>query len=74
VSGPTYTVVLFVNGQERTLEVAPHHTLLRALRDELDLTGTKECCNEGECGACTVLVDGRSTPASSSQWRWTAAR
>ena len=57
---PTHTVALFVNGQPRTLEVAPHHTLLRALRDELDLTGTKECCTEGECGACTVLVDGRS--------------
>jgi|SRR5436190_15511041 len=47
-----------VNGQLRTLRVPPHHTLLRMLRDDLDLTGTKECCTEGECGACTVLLDG----------------
>jgi aerobic carbon-monoxide dehydrogenase small subunit len=53
-------VELTVNGEARTLEVAPHHTLLRALRDQLDLIGTKECCTEGECGACTVLLDGRA--------------
>jgi carbon-monoxide dehydrogenase small subunit len=60
MNSPTHTVALSVNGQQRTLQVAAHHTLLRVLRDELDLTGTKECCTEGECGACTVLVDGRS--------------
>jgi carbon-monoxide dehydrogenase small subunit len=60
MNGPTHTVALSVNGQQRTLQVPAHHTLLRVLRDELDLTGTKECCTEGECGACTVLVDGRS--------------
>jgi len=49
-----------VNGRQRTIRVAPHHTLLEALRDDLGLTGTKECCLVGECGACTVLVDGRS--------------
>ena len=53
-------VSLTVNGQPRRIRVASHHTLLRALRDQLDLTGTKECCTEGECGACTVLLDGRS--------------
>jgi len=49
-----------VNGAERELEVAPNLTLLDFLRDDLRLTGTKECCDLGECGACTVLVDGRS--------------
>ena len=51
---------LTVNGQPRTLRVPPHHTLLRVLRDDLDLTGTKECCTEGECGSCTVLLDGKA--------------
>ncbi len=47
-----------VNGTRRTIEVVASHTLLDALRDQLDLTGTKECCAEGECGACTVILDG----------------
>jgi carbon-monoxide dehydrogenase small subunit len=46
-----------VNGRARSIAVAAHHTLLEALRDDLGLTGTKECCLVGECGACTVLVD-----------------
>jgi len=53
-------IELTVNGIRRRLEVAPHHTLLDVLRDDLALTGTKECCLVGECGACTVIVDGRS--------------
>jgi len=49
-----------VNGRRRTALVAPHHTLLDVLRDDLGLTGSKECCLVGECGACTVMLDGRS--------------
>jgi carbon-monoxide dehydrogenase small subunit len=49
-----------VNGRQRAYDVEPHHTLLESLRDDLGLTGTKECCLVGECGACTILVDGRS--------------
>jgi len=47
-----------LNGEEVELAVEPHWTLLEALREELDLTGTKEGCSEGVCGSCTVLVDG----------------
>ena len=50
---------LTVNGVERKLELAPWTTLLDALRDHLDLTGTKKGCDHGQCGACTLLVDGR---------------
>jgi xanthine dehydrogenase YagT iron-sulfur-binding subunit len=53
------SVGLIVNGVETTLRVAPWTTLLDALRDHLNLTGTKKGCDHGQCGACTVLVDGR---------------
>ncbi|MCI0581379.1 MAG: (2Fe-2S)-binding protein [Chloroflexi bacterium] len=48
-----------VNGRPRTFDVATHHTLLEVLRDDLQLTGTKECCLVGECGACTVRLNDR---------------
>jgi carbon-monoxide dehydrogenase small subunit len=57
------TVSLTVNGSPRTVAVPAHRTLLDALRVELGLPGTKTCCAEGECGACTVLLDGRAVNA-----------
>ncbi|MGY4626403.1 (2Fe-2S)-binding protein [Bradyrhizobium sp. USDA 4486] len=50
---------LIVNGERRTLDVVPWTTLLDVLRDRLALTGTKKGCDHGQCGACTVLVNGR---------------
>ena len=62
VLGPGAADVAFeVNGHPASVHVPPHHTLLDALRDELGLTGAKRVCDEGTCGACTVLVDGRPT-------------
>jgi aerobic-type carbon monoxide dehydrogenase small subunit (CoxS/CutS family) len=52
---------LHVNGEDREVLAPTHHTLLEVLREELDLTGTKHGCELGECGACTVLVDGVPT-------------
>ena len=57
------TVTLTVNGSERTVAVPAHRTLLDALREELGLPGSMSCCAEGECGACTVLLDGRAVNA-----------
>ena len=58
--GPGATdIALRVNGESVTVHAAPRRTLLDTLRETLGLTGTKKVCDEGTCGACTVLVDGR---------------
>jgi xanthine dehydrogenase YagT iron-sulfur-binding subunit len=60
VPGPgKLSVGMVVNGVMTTLELAPWTTLLDALREHLNLTGTKKGCDHGQCGACTVLLDGR---------------
>jgi len=51
---------LKVNGEEYTLKVEPHRTLLEVIRNDLGLTGTKLGCGGGECGACTVILDGKA--------------
>jgi xanthine dehydrogenase YagT iron-sulfur-binding subunit len=53
------TVCLTINGQIRTLELDPRQSILDVLRETLDLTGTKKGCNQGACGACTVLLNGK---------------
>ena len=56
---PRVSIAVVVNEQARGMTIEPRATLLDALREELHLTGTKKACDRGECGACTVLVDGR---------------
>ena len=53
-----HTITVTVNGARERLDVRPNMTLLQMLREKLALTGTKNGCEAGECGACTVLVDG----------------
>ena len=53
-----HTIIVTVNGARECLDVCPNMTLLQMLREKLALTGTKNGCEAGECGACTVLVDG----------------
>jgi xanthine dehydrogenase YagT iron-sulfur-binding subunit len=58
-ASPTITLDLNVNGRDQRLSLDPRTTLLDALRYQLQLTGTKKGCDHGQCGACTVLVNGR---------------
>ncbi len=65
------TITLNVNGRQRAVTTDPNRPLLDVLREDLDLTGAKYGCGKGECGACTVLLDGKSvksciTPVSSA--------
>src|SRR5208283_5708003 len=56
-------ITLNVNGEDHKVIVRSHESLLDVLRNKLGLTGTKECCNEGDCGACTVIMGGRAVNA-----------
>jgi aerobic-type carbon monoxide dehydrogenase small subunit (CoxS/CutS family) len=58
---------LHVNGEPRRVDVDPRRSLLSVLRDDLDLTGAKYGCGEGQCGACTVLVDGQAVRSCNRQ-------
>lgn len=58
-----YPVSFIVNKQRYAIEVKANRTLLDVLRDQLDITGPKECCGVGECGACTILLNGKAVNA-----------
>jgi carbon-monoxide dehydrogenase small subunit len=58
VSGQEVSITITVNGAARTVIAPPSMTLLDLIRSRLELTGSKECCSEGECGACTLILDG----------------
>ena len=69
-----YPLTMMLNGESVTVEVEPFEILVDVLRDKLGLTGTKIGCNEGECGACTVIMDGQAVlscllPAMKAQGR-----
>src|SRR6266436_1586454 len=64
IYGPGKTpITLIINGQKHALQVEPRVTLLDAMRDRLAVTGAKRVCDRGECGACTVLLDGKTVYA-----------
>src|SRR4051812_9999261 len=68
------SITLTVNGARRTLEVEDRWTLVEALRDHIGLTGTKIGCDRGECGACTVLMDGKPVYSCSQLAVWADGR
>lgn len=73
-AAPKSTIQLTVNGQARSIEVEDRWTLVEVLRDHLQLTGTKIGCDRGECGACTVLVNGKPVYSCSQLAVWMDGR
>ena len=67
-------ITLYINGEERQVEIRPMDTLLHVIREVLGLTGTKEGCGEGDCGACTVLVDGEAIDSCIYLTMWAEGR
>ena len=68
------SVALTVNGKPQQVDASPDETLLSVLRNRLDMTGTKYGCGEGQCGACTVLIDGQATTSCQTKLSEAAGR
>src|SRR5437868_4164172 len=73
-AAPRSTITLTINGAKRTLDVEDRWTVAEALRDHAGLTGTKIGCDRGECGACTVLMDGKPVYSCSQLAIWASGR